>query len=136
MLEHIFRNINDIRVFDLMNDFDENCDITFDDVLELLEYTETERIQIEDSIEHLIKEQLLGTKQAEVETMTGCRICKLTDKLKIPRLGSHKNHVPLKKEMGYEDAYYIKDNDMTRALRGAVFEHISLISEQYIERKE
>lgn len=136
MLEHIFRNINDIRVFDLMVEFDKDDEITVNDMLELLDYREADRIQIEDSVQHLIKEQILDIKQKEVEAVTGCRICKLIDKLKLPRIKSHKAHVPERTEICNIDTYFIKDNDMTRALKTAAFTHITLTLEQYINKKE
>ena len=135
MLEHIFRNLNDIRVFDLMTEFDENDYIEICSILELLEYNESDRIQIEDSIEHLIKEQVLNVKQIKEETKTGCKICKITDRLGLPRFGSHTSHVAEKKGLGNVNTYYMQDNGITRALRTATFAHISLTLEEKILRK-
>ena len=63
-MEHIFRNINDTRVFDLFAEMGFGKDDCIDiyDVIELLECGEIERIQIEDSIEHLIKERVLSVE--------------------------------------------------------------------------
>ena len=76
-LEHIFRNLNDIRVFDIMESFlDEKDAIEIYDVLEMLNYPESEIIQIEDSIEHLVRQKILCETTIKAEIQTGCKICK------------------------------------------------------------
>ncbi len=61
MLEDIFRNIWDIRIFDAMIFFTtpEEAQDTYD-IMELLGCPEYEYIQINDSIEHLVKEHILN----------------------------------------------------------------------------
>lgn len=131
MLEHIFRNINDIRVFDvldMMNVIDKEYTVDIDDILDVLDYGESERIQIEDSIEHLIKSKILEIVEEEVTGWTGCRTCLYTDKLKLPRLGEHKKHKPYEVSKGNIDKYYIVDNDVTWALKTAVFKNVMMTS--------
>jgi len=48
MLEHIFRNINDIRVFDVF--YCDHCDgeeVAIDDILESLEYKQSEYLKMD-----------------------------------------------------------------------------------------
>ena len=41
MLEHIFRNINDIRIFDVMTEFiSDDCTVDIDEIMDMLEYPE------------------------------------------------------------------------------------------------
>lgn len=154
MIEHIFRNINDIRVFDAMVDFvsdDEEekeeekrddhkiSDITkmqiidVDEIMDILEYGEYKRIEIEDSLDHLVRQKILGIKKIKVEGKTGCKMCKHTDKLKLPRIGDHKSHVPEETSMGYVNNYYMKINDITNGLRSAAFAHIFLVQDDIDE---
>lgn len=153
MLEHIFRNINDIRVFDVMVDFvlgeeeekrevneisdliDMNI-IDTDEIMDILEYREYKRIEIEDSLEHLARQKILGIKKVKMEGKTGCKICKYAEKLKIPRIGDHKRHLPEETSMGYMDNYYMKTNEITNGLRSAAFAHVFLAFEDKIEEKE
>lgn len=142
MLEHIFRNINDIRVFDLMTDFPEEdikegSDEEFhlgivdtSDIMNMLDYPEYKRIEVIDSINHLVREEILGVKQIKIEGKTGCEVCKWTDKFKIPRVGGHKSHKPEEVNIGDIDNYFMKYNDITRLLRSAVFQHITLTLEK------
>lgn len=150
MLEHIFRNINDIRIFDLMTEFPEKDipekDTTedhlslgvldIDDIMDMLEYNEYKRIEIEDSIEHLVRSQILGIKKIKIEGKSGCRICKWTDKLKIPRIGEHKSHKPEEISIGEIDNYFMKDNDLSQLLRAAAFQHVMMMLESEITNTE
>lgn len=144
MLEHIFRNINDIRIFDLMIDFPEE-DITedavdgfhlgtidIDEIMNMLDYTEYKKIEVEDSVEHLVKNEILGITKIKIEGKTGCKVCKWTDKLKIPRIGEHKSHKPEEVSIGEIDNYFVKDNGLTQLLRAAVFHHITITLEKEI----
>lgn len=144
MLEHIFRNINDIRIFDTMTDFPEE-DVTEDpadgfhigtvdtnEIMSLLDYPEYKRIEVEDSIDHLVREEILGIKKIRIEGKTGCKVCKWTDKFKIPRIGEHKSHKPEYVDVGEIDNYFMKDNDITQLLRTAVFHHVTIILEKEI----
>lgn len=151
MLEHIFRNINDIRVFDVMvefvlNDEDEKKDfeelsklseisiIDFDNIMDMLEYPEYKRIELEDSLDHLVRQKILGIKKEKMEGTTGCKVCKYAEKLKIPRMGEHKKHLPEQASIGYGDNYYMKVNEITNGLRSAAFAHIFLTLEVEIDQ--
>ena len=144
MIEHIFRNINDIRVFDLMTEFPEE-DVTegpdeelhlgtldTNDIMNMLDYPEYKRIEVVDSVDHLIREEILGVKKIKIEGKTGCEICKWRDKFKIPRVGEHKSHKPEEVNTGDIDNYFMKENDLTRLLRTAVFHHITISLEKKI----
>ena len=130
MLEHIFRNINDIRVFDVF--YVEYCDgkeVDVDDILDSLEYKYCEWIQIEDSVEHLTKCKILEKVYNKVEGQTGCKTCSFTDKLKFPRTGKHKCHKPFQKTEDEFPFYRIACNDLTNYLYKAMFEYIKMYSE-------
>lgn len=142
-LEHIFRNANDIRVFDLMTDFPEEDiidtlsdvlsdlgTVDIDDMMNILDYPEYKRIEVEDSVEHLVKNEILGIKKIKIEGKTGCKVCKWTDKFKIPRIGEHKSHKPEQIDIGDIDNYFMKDNNLTRLLRAAVFHHVAITLEK------
>lgn len=147
MLEHIFRNMNDIRVFDLMTEFPEkdipeqettedhlNLGVVdIDDIMEMLDYGEYKRIEIEDSIDHLVRSQILGIKKIKVEGKSGCKVCKWTDKLKIPRIGDHKSHKPEEISIGEINNFYMKDSNITQLLRAAAFQHVMIMLESEIE---
>ena len=150
MLEHIFRNINDIRVFDVMVEFvlseeDEKKDfeelsklsevniIDFDNIMDMLEYPEYKRIELEDSLDHLVRQKILGIKKEKMEGTTGCKVCKYADRLKIPRMGEHKKHLPEQVSIGYCDNYYMKINEITNGLRSGAFAHIFLTLEDQID---
>jgi hypothetical protein len=138
MLEHIFRNINDIRIFDTMTEFVSNdYTIDIDEIMDMLEYPEYKRIEVEDSVDHLVKQHILSTIQKKIEGKTGCKICTYLDKFKIPRFGEHKTHIPEQMNIGLVDEYYMKDNPITQALRGAVFAHVFVVEglEEYIKDK-
>ncbi len=150
MLEHIFRNINDIRIFDVMvefilneedekKEFDEksklNIDIIdFNGIMDMLDYKDYKRIEVEDSLEHLVRQQILGIKKVKTEGKTGCKICRYAEKLKIPKLGEHKKHLPEEISIGYMDNYYMKINEITNGLRSAAFSHIFLTLEEEVNK--
>ena len=148
MLEHIFRNINDIRVFDAMTDFvldkydkeelDKtlNCEevlghnsngiVDIDEIMEILDYGEYKRIEVEDSLNHLIREKILGVKKVRMESVTGCKICKYSDKFRFPRLYGHHSHIAEEIKIGFVNNYYMEDNKLTGLLRNAIFNHVFL----------
>lgn len=142
MLEHIFRNINDVRVFDLLVDFPEKgvteeivCGfhigtVDTDEIMNMLDYPEYKRIEVEDSVSHLIREEILGIKKIKEEATTGCKVCKQTDKFKMPRMGDHKFHKAEETKEEYIDNYFMKDNNLTDLLRLAAFEHVTLTLEK------
>lgn len=140
MLEHIFRNINDIRVFDAF--YCEYCDgeeVDIDIILKSLEYSEIEHIQIEDSVEHLTNCKILEKVYNKIEGWSGCRTCLYTDKLKLPRIGEHKKHQPYEKIEDDFPYYRIACNDLTNYLYKAVFEYLKIYSDDLqkeIETKE
>lgn len=150
MLEHIFRNIDDIRIFDVMVEFvldkdNEKADIgTIEDlvkmdiidedgIMDMLDYSEYKRIGVEDSLDHLVRQKILGIKKVKIEGKTGCKVCKYADKLHIPRVGEHKTHVAEEVSIGYIDNYYMKVNEITSGLRSAAFAHVFLTIEDEIE---
>lgn len=138
MLEHIFRNINDIRVFDVMTDFvSSDCTMDIDEIMGILEYPEYKRIEIEDSVDYLVRQHILSTIQKKEEGKTGCNICKYLDKFKIPRIGEHKTHLPEQTNIGFVDEYYMKDNPITQSLRSAIYAHVFIVEglEEYIKDK-
>lgn len=148
MLEHIFRNINDIRVFDAMVEFVlseelekkdigeliemENVDIAeFDWIMEMLDYPEYKRVEVEDTLEHFIRNKIIGIKYEKADGLTGCRVCKYAEKLKLPRLGEHRYHKPEEVCIGHIGHYYMKNNDITKGLRSAAFAHtICVLAEE------
>jgi len=135
MLEHIFRNINDIRVFDLF--YVENCngeESDIDDILEGLELTEIEHIQIEDSVEHLVKCKILEIVYKKLEGYSGCRTCSWLDKHKLPRIGEHKRHQPFEKIESDFPYYKIACNDLTNYLFRAMFEYLKMYGEDVQEK--
>ena len=139
MLEHIFRNINDIRVFDVMTEFiSKDCVIDIDEIMDMLEYPEYKRIEVEDSVDHLVRQHILGTVQKKEEGKTGCKICKYLDKFKIPRMGEHKTHIPEQTSIGFVDEYHMKDNPITQSLISAIYAHVFISEglEGYIKDKE
>lgn len=138
MLEHIFRNINDIRVFDLMTDFvSSDCTMDIDEIMDILEYPEYKRIEIEDSVDYLVRQHILGTVQKKEEGKTGCKICKYLDRFKIPRMGEHKTHMPEQTNIGFIDEYYMKDNPITQSLISAIYSHVFISEglEEHIKDK-
>lgn len=138
MLEHIFRNINDIRIFDVMTEFISNdCTNDIDEIMDMLDYPEYKRIEVEDSVNHLVRQHVLDIVQKKVEGKTGCNICKYLDKLNIPRMGEHKTHIPEQTNIGLIDEYYMKDNPITQSLRSAVFANVLIAEglEEYMKDK-
>ena len=143
MLEHIFRNINDIRVFDVMTDFvldkyekeeldktlsceevlghDSNGIVDIDEIMEILEYAEYKRIEVEDSLNHLVREKILGIKKVRMEGVTGCKLCKYSDKFGFPRMYGHSSHIAEQISIGFVDNYYMEENKLTGLLRNAIF---------------
>ncbi len=140
MLEHIFRNLNDIRVFDVF--YLEYCDgeeVDVDDILESLEYKYCEHIQIEDSVEHLVECHILEKVYNKIEGWGGCKTCSYTDKLKLPRIGEHKKHQPFAISHDEFPFYRIACNDLTNYLYKAVFEYLKMYGEDVqkeIEKEE
>ncbi len=127
-LEHIFRNINDIRVFDLMSEwivgYDEVNTVEIDTIMDLLEYPEYKRLEVEDTVGHFVKNSILAVKKIEVDSWTGCKTCNWTDTLGFPRVGKHKQHKPYETSKVYINAYYMLQNDITKFLISAVFAHV------------
>lgn len=134
-LEHIFRNLNDIRVFDVMSDFvGESGAIDIDDILDILDYPQREIIQIEDSVSHLTSQQVLSLILIPEETSTGCALCKMTDENNLPRHKNHEDHVPAKTEMLNMPKYYMPNNVLTTALIATVMAN-SFNSAEEIQKK-
>ena len=131
-MENIFRNLNDIRVFDIMTDMEEDTPLDIHDILELLDYPERENIQIQDSIDHLVREQILSIELVPEETSTGCEICKEGE----PRLKGHESHQPLKTEMVEMEKYYFAKNDLTSLLVSAVFQSSFFTVEKIINQMD
>ena len=131
-MEHIFRNLNDIRVFDIMTDMEEDNPLDTHDILELLDYPERENIQIQDSIDHLVREQILSIKLVPEETSTGCEICKEG----VPRLEGHESHKPLKTEMVEMEKYYFAKNDLTNLLVSTVFQSSRFTAEKILKEMD
>lgn len=141
MMEHIFRNINDIRVFDILAEFvaddgkvGEKDAVDIDEIMDLLEYSEYKRVEVEDSVEHLLRNDILGIKKIEIEGRTGCKICRWTDKLGMPRMGEHVAHKPEQVNLGEINNYYMRNSQVTGFLRSAVFGHVFMMAEK--EEKE
>ena len=122
MLENIFRNITDIRVFDIFYVEYSDCEpVDIDDIMKSLEYPYVMRIQVEDSVDHLVKEKILEQTYVKVEGHSGCRTCLYTDKLHLPRVGEHKKHVPFEINHDKFPHYRLLDNEITKHLFLAVF---------------
>lgn len=122
MLEHIFRNITDIRVFDIFYVEYSDCELVdIDDIMKSLECPEVMHIQVEDSIKHLVEEKILEMEYVKLEGCSGCRTCTWTDKLHLPRVGEHKKHKPF--DVRHDDFpyYRLADNEITKHLFLAVF---------------
>lgn len=127
MLEHIFRNLTDIRVFDVFYvEYSDREEVDIDEIIICLEYPDCERIQIEDSVEHLVKQHILEKVYNKIEGYSGCRTCSYTDKLKLPRLGEHKTHKPYETSESEFPFYRIAINNLTTYLWKALFEHMKL----------
>ena len=127
-MEHIFRNLNDIRVFDIMIDMEEDNPLDTHEILELLDYPDRENIQIQDSIDHLVQEQILSIKLVPEETSTGCEICKEGEQ----RLDGHESHKPFTIEIVDMEKYYFAKNNLTNLLVAAVFQSSSFTAEKII----
>ena len=136
-IEHIFRNLMDIRVFDAMADvIEEDNPIDTDEILELLDYSERESIQIQDSIDHLVREQILAIKLVPEEVETGCEECKYVDEHKLPRKLGHENHITLRTEIVDMEKYYFAKNDLTSLLVSAVFQSSTFAAEKIMKERE
>lgn len=136
MLEHIFRNINDIRVFDIMAEFvSSDVTVDIDDIMDMVGYPEYKRIEVEDSVEHLIRQHILNAVQKKVEGKTGCKVCKYLEKFKIPRMGEHKTHIAEQTNIDFVEEYYMQDNHITQSLKSAVFAHVFTVEglEEYMK---
>lgn len=118
MLEHIFRNLTDIRVFDIFYVecvfLDDSLDI--DQVLDYLDYPQREYIQVEDSINHLVRQKILKVVSKKAITSSGCKTCTLLDTIGFPRFGDHKNHVPYEEKEIDVPSYANAENKTTKYL--------------------
>lgn len=121
-MEHIFRNLNDIRVFDLFSELiiGKEESINIHRVTELLECGEIERIQIEDSVDHLVREQILSIELVDEEWTTGCELCAAADKTCTSRWSGHESHEPARTGTSKIEHYYLSDIDITKCLVQAV----------------
>lgn len=137
-MEHIFRNLNDIRVFDLFSSMQFSKDEAIDihDVIELLECGEIERIQIEDSVNHLIKEQILSIVLVDEKWTTGCKFCTWTDSVGLPRFPNHEGHKLEKTGTSKIEHYYLSNNNLAKCLTQAVAESSWLEVEKIMKDKE
>ncbi len=133
-MEHIFRNLNDIRVFDIMIDMVKGeCDpLDTHEILDLLDYPDREHIQIQDSIDHLVRERILSIKLVPEETYTGCEECKVGK----PRLKGHEFHKPQEMEIVNMEKYYFAKNELTDLLVGAVFQSSCFKAEEILEERK
>ena len=123
-MEHIFRNLNDIRIFDLFSDmgFSENYSIDINEIIKLSECGEAERIQIEDSVDHLVREQILSIELIDQEWTIGCALCGVADKHCLPRPPGHESHKPIKAGTSKIEHYYLSNNKIVICLTAAVME--------------
>ena len=139
-MEHIFRNLNDIRVFDMFSEMgisnhqDEALDIH--DVIQLLDCGEIERIQIEDSIDHLVREQILSIELIDTKWETGCESCAMTDKSGQPRPKGHETHAPMTTGTSKIEHYYLSNNELVECLIVAVLKSSLSKAEKMIKDKE
>lgn len=122
-MEHIFRNLNDIRVFDAMGEFTEDSPVDTHDILDMLDYPDRENIQIQDSIDHLIRIGILAIKLVPEEITSGCAECRITDDAADLRLRGHESHKPEVIEIVQMEKYYFVKNELTDLLVAAVFRH-------------
>ena len=136
-MEHIFRNLNDIRVFDLFSDmgYSENYSININEIIEVLDWGEAERIQIEDSVNHLVRKQILSIQLIDQEQTSGCKDCLETDRLNLPRHSGHETHVPYQTGTSKIEHYYLSDNKMVICLTTAVMESSFLKADKIKEDK-
>ena len=136
-LEHIFRNLNDIRVFDLIAEMqlkkEEAIDV--DEIIDLLECGEKERIQIEDSINHLVEEHILAVNHEKDKWTSGCELCSELDRCGIRRWPDHESHKVYEEGIVETEEYYLANNDLTKFLMFAVIE-ASFLSVEEIENKK
>lgn len=122
MIEHIFRNINDIRVFDVFGTYGSNSEpVEIEDVLNVLGYGYTEKIQIEDSVEHLVRQKIIEIEYSIHKSYTGCKRCYYTDKIGWTRIDTHKTHVPLEEISSEYPTYKLATNDVVQCLLTAMY---------------
>jgi hypothetical protein len=136
MLEHIFRNIDDIRIFDVMTEFvSSDCTLDIDEIMDMLEYPEYKRVHVKDSLDYLVRQHILSIAEKKEEGKTGCNICKHLDKLNIPRMGEHKTHISEQINIGFINEYYMKDNPITQSLINAIYAHVFISEglEEYVK---
>lgn len=135
-MEHIFRNLNDIRVFDALAGFTKKEDaVHIDDIMEILELPQREQIQIEDSTMHLVEQRILEIVYSPEEYSSGCKTCKKTDDAGLPRKKRHKGHEPIEYGIEQVETYYLADNDLTKLLVSAVFENSGIYAEKIMKEK-
>ena len=134
MVEFILNEEEEKREVDELLDLVEMNIIDTDGIMDMLDYREYQRIEVEDSLDHLVRQKILGIKKVKVEGKTGCKICKYSDKLKIPRVGEHKTHVAEETTIGYMDNYYMKTNDITNGLRSAAFSHVFMTVDDVVDK--
>ena len=136
-LEHIFRNLNDIRIFDLFAEMGYNKDEAIDihEVIGLLKCGETERIQIEDSVDHLVREQILSIELVDEEWTSGCKLCTYLDAMGLGRPLGHETHIPYQIGTSKVEHYYLSDNKMVICLTVAVMESSFLKADKIMEDK-
>lgn len=136
-LEHIFRNLNDIRVFDLIAEMqlkkEEAIDV--DEIIDLLECGEKERIQVDDSINHLVREHILSVSHKGAKWTSGCKLCSELDGCGIRRWPGHESHKVYEEGIVETEEYYLANNDLTKFLMFAVIE-ASFLSVEEIENKK
>lgn len=134
-LEHIFRNLNDIRVFDTMSScqFYRDSAIKFDLIMSVLDLPQREEIQIQDSIDHLIEQEIIGVTYTDAEYTSGCRICKETDNNNLQRKNEHESHKPEIKGITKIPMYYLLKNKLNFCLTSAVMESSFMSVERITE---
>lgn len=123
-MEHIFRNLNDIRVFDTISGFQKDTPISLDDIMDILDLPFREQIQIEDSIKHLVEQEIIGVSFLPEEYSSGCETCK-----------EHKSHKPIIYGADQIETYYLADNDMTKFLVSAVFENSNMYAKKIMKER-
>lgn len=102
MLESIFRNITDIRIFDLFNcEFNGRDDVDIDEIIEVMEAPYFMRHEVEESVNHLVKQQILQKQ----------------NRIYINECNNKEIQLPI---------YGIAINEVTNHLFKAVFKHIQL----------
>jgi len=130
-LEHIFRNITDIRVFDIISCLDTPESASdIDEIIDLMDYNRCEQIQVQDSIDHLVKKKIIKIIKIPVKASTGCERCKESDEAGLPRDITHETHASYREFTVTEYRYCFEINKLTFLLTGAVLESSFLTTEQ------